>query len=109
MPRDIFIRLADQSAVGLFSVQKLPGNVFDEFLLYMPIECAGKFSETCEIVVSFFAQNRVLVAMARQYFNQACSCVDQAYKLLSNQNRHHRYLYVFSLPELSSGRAFLAV
>ena len=44
MPKKIFQRLADQSAVGLFSVQKLPGNVFDEFVMNMPIECAGKNS-----------------------------------------------------------------
>lgn len=42
MPREIFLRLSSNSSVGLFSVQTLPGNVFDEFLLNMPMQCAGK-------------------------------------------------------------------
>ncbi|XP_052276048.1 uncharacterized protein LOC127875224 isoform X2 [Dreissena polymorpha] len=41
MSRSVFLRLANQSAVGLFSVQALPANVFNEFKLNMPLECAA--------------------------------------------------------------------
>ncbi|XP_052767957.1 uncharacterized protein LOC128208433 [Mya arenaria] len=46
MPRDIFRRLSADAAVGLYNISTLPGNVFEEFYLSMPIECAA----SCRIV-----------------------------------------------------------